>query len=156
MKVIMQRRNFQALVFPFRKCSKVNCQYAIFKRKDSEYWQAIAGGGNSGESFLEAAKREALEEGGIPRSSDYFVLETISSVAVHHFTEPTMIGKYVITEHCFAVDCSEIEIVLSPEHSEYRWVDYGNANQMLYWDSNRTAIWELNQRILDNKMLPAG
>ena len=150
----MRRRNFQVLVFPFRKCGKASCQYAIFKRKDSEYWQAIAGGGISGESFLEAAKREALEEGGIPCSADYFVLETLTSVAIHNFTEPTPIGKYVINEHCFAVDCSEIEIVLSQEHSEYRWVDYGTAEQMLYWDGNRTAIWELDQRMLDNKMIP--
>ena len=152
--MIMQRREFQVLVFPFRKCGKASYQYAIFKRKDSEYWQAIAGGGNSGESFLEAAKKEAMEEGGIAGSYDYFVLETINSVAIHHFTEPTPEGKYVINEHCFAVDCAETEIVLSPEHSEYRWADYKTAEKMLHWDSNRTALWELDQRILDNKMIP--
>jgi dATP pyrophosphohydrolase len=153
--MIMQKREFQILVFPFRKCGKAGCQYAIFKTKEGDYWQAIAGGGNSGECFLEAAKREALEEGGIPESADYFVLETVNSVAIHNFIEPTPKGKYVISEHCFAVDCAEIEIVLSPEHSEYRWVDYKTAEKMLHWDSNRTAIWELEQRMIDNKMISA-
>ena len=94
-----------------------------------------------------------MEEGTISESADYFILETVNSVAIHNFIEPTPKGKYVIAEHCFAVDCAEAEIVLSAEHSEYRWVDYKTAEKMLHWDSNRTAIWELNQRILDNNMM---
>jgi dihydroneopterin triphosphate diphosphatase len=151
----MDIREFQVLVFPFRKCDGAGYEYAIFRRIRSGLWQAISGGGKTGESFLEAAKREAWEETGIPKSVDYFRLETINSVPIHYFNEQTPEGRYVIEEYWFAVDCSDIEITLSPEHSEFRWVNYETAHKLLKWDSNKTALWELNQRLIDNKMLPA-
>jgi dihydroneopterin triphosphate diphosphatase len=151
----MEVREFQVLVFPFRKCDGAGYEYAIFRRIRSGLWQAISGGGKTGESFLEAAKRESWEETGIPKSVDYFRLETINSVPIHYFKEQTPEGRYVIEEHWFAVDCSDIGITLSPEHSEYRWVNYETALKMLKWDSNKTALWELNQRLIDNKMIPA-
>ncbi len=151
----MDIREFQALVFPFRKRNGDNFEYAIFQRIRSGLWQAISGGGKSGESFLTAAKREAYEETGIPQSAKYFSLQTINSVPIHYFTEQTPEGRYVIDEHCFAVDCTGIEITLSPEHSEYRWTDYKTAIELLKWDSNKSALWELNQRLIDNNMIPA-
>jgi dATP pyrophosphohydrolase len=39
------------------------------------------------------------------------------------------------------------EIVLSDEHTEFRWVSYEDAVRMLRWDSNKTAVWELRERI---------
>jgi ADP-ribose pyrophosphatase YjhB (NUDIX family) len=36
--------------------------YAVFKRTDGGCWQGIAGGGEKGETPLQAAQREALEE----------------------------------------------------------------------------------------------
>ena len=149
----MDIREYQVLVFPFRKCDGEHFEYAIFRRIRSGMWQAISGGGKSGEPFVEAVKRECSEEAGIPESADYFALQTINSVPIHYFDEQTPEGKYVIDEHCFAVDCTGIEIALSHEHSEYRWVDYKRAKEMLHWDSNRTALWELNQRLIDNNLI---
>jgi dATP pyrophosphohydrolase len=151
----MDIREFQVLVFPFRRSGEKGYQYAIFQRIRSDLWQAISGGGKSGESFLTAAKRESWEETGIPQSADYFSLQTINSVPIHYFTEQTPEGRYVIDEHCFAVDCTGIEITLSPEHSEYRWANYETAKGLLRWDSNKTGLWELNQRLIDDNMIPA-
>ena len=39
------------------------------------------------------------------------------------------------------------EIKLSDEHPEYRWLKYDEAHKMLKWDSDRTALWELNERL---------
>ncbi|RAN74917.1 NUDIX pyrophosphatase, partial [Bacillus sp. SRB_28] len=33
-------------------------------------------------------------------------------------------------------------------HSEYKWVTYEEAREILKWDSNRVAIWELHQRLI--------
>jgi dihydroneopterin triphosphate diphosphatase len=151
----MNIRAFQVLVFPFRKNGNAGYQFAIFRRIRSGLWQAISGGGGNSESFIEAAVRESFEEAGIPTSADYFCLETVNSVPVHYFSEPTPDGRYVIEEHSFAVDCSDVEIALSAEHSEYRWVDYETGMKLLKWDSNKTALWELNQRLTNNKMIPA-
>jgi dATP pyrophosphohydrolase len=149
----MDIREYQVLVFPFREINGAGYEYAIFRRIRSGLWQAISGGGKSGEPFIEAAKRECSEEAGIPVSAVYFSLQTINSVPIHYFTEQTPEGRYVIDEHCFAVDCTDIEITLSHEHSEYHWVDYETAKEMLFWDSNKTALWELNQRLIDNNMI---
>jgi dihydroneopterin triphosphate diphosphatase len=151
----MNIREFQVLVFPFRKSGNKGYEFAIFRRIRSGLWQAISGGGGNGESFIKTAVRESSEEACIPATADYFCLETVNSVPVHYFSEPTPAGRYVIDEHCFAVDCSDVEIILSAEHSEYRWVDYETARGLLKWDSNKTALWELNQRLIDNKMITA-
>ena len=39
------------------------------------------------------------------------------------------------------------EIVLSDEHTGYRWLLYQDACEILKYDSNRTALWELNERL---------
>lgn len=54
---------------------------------------------------------------------------------------------YVIPESCFAVHVRDSIIALSGEHTEVRWVSYEQARNMLKWDSNRNALWELNERL---------
>ena len=62
----MARAPFQVLVFPYRYTPEEEIEYAVFFRISPRYggvWQAIAGGGEDDETPLEAAKREAFEEG---------------------------------------------------------------------------------------------
>ncbi len=40
--------------------------------------------------------------------------------------------------------------MLSKEHSEYKWVSIKEAQTILCWDSNKTALWELEERIKSN------
>ncbi len=54
---------------------------------------------------------------------------------------------YVVPEYCFAVGAENNAIVLSSEHTEYQWVDYDSAQEKLHWDSNKNALWELNERL---------
>ena len=60
----MSRAPFQVLVLPFRKTAKGLYEFAVFRRSDAGYWQAIAGGGEMGETSREAAIRESQEEAG--------------------------------------------------------------------------------------------
>ena len=64
----MPRATFNALVFPCRLAADGHPEYAIFKRSETTggFWQAISGGGEDDETPLETAKRECLEEAGIP------------------------------------------------------------------------------------------
>jgi dATP pyrophosphohydrolase len=128
----MNRAPFQILVFPFRKSEKGNFEFAIFKRSDMVYWQGIAGGGETNETPLETAKREAYEEAKIPESMDYFPLESTCSIPVSHFSENFWPKElYVIPEYSFAVDCSGIDIILSSEHTEYHWDNFKNCTKCL-------------------------
>jgi dATP pyrophosphohydrolase len=54
---------------------------------------------------------------------------------------------YVIPEHCFAVNVGDRVLALSGEHTELQWVSYQQAAGLLKWDSNRNALWELNERL---------
>ena len=53
----------------------------------------------------------------------------------------------VIPEYCFDVKVEEEPLQLSNEHTAFRWVGYTEALTMLYWDSNKCALWELNHTI---------
>jgi len=41
----------------------------------------------------------------------------------------------------------DFTIAISPEHTSYRWLSYDEAARLLRWDSNKTALWELNERL---------
>lgn len=144
----MTRAPFQVLVFPYRLTSNGGIEYALFKRRDSLYWQAIAGGGEDHETPLQAAKREAYEEGGVSPESPFMALQSVASIPVEHVAG-FLWGDdvLVIPEYSFGVQVQDPSLVLSPEHTEVRWVDYETAMSLLHWDSNRVALWELNLRL---------
>jgi dATP pyrophosphohydrolase len=54
---------------------------------------------------------------------------------------------YVVPQYYFACDARNLEVTLSPEHSEYRWVRFGGATAMLRYDGNTTALYELEERL---------
>jgi dATP pyrophosphohydrolase len=143
------RAPFQVLVLPYRRGNGGNYEFALFRRADDSAWQGIAGGGEDDETPLEAARREAWEEGGIPLEASYLPLDTVTSVAVTNFGDSYLWGEhvYVIPEYTFGVELSTHEMVLSAEHAESSWVPFGAAVQLLRYDSNRLALWELNQKI---------
>jgi len=145
----MSRAPFQVIVLPFRHSQGGFLEYAIFKRRDEEYWQFIAGGGENTEKPIESAKREAFEEAGISPKSKYIILDSCNTVPVEGVTGEFTWGKdvYVIPEYTFGAKSDSDVITLSKEHTEYRWVSYEDAMAMLKWDSNKNALWELNARI---------
>lgn len=59
---------------------------------------------------------------------------------------------YVIPMHMFGVAADSIVIQLSREHTSVRWLRYEQAARRLHWDSDRTALWELNERLLRNEL----
>ena len=144
------RAPFQILVFPFIRTGQGPIEYAIFRRRDGEYWQGIAGGGENAETPLETARRETEEESGIA-AGEFMALSSMATVPVTAVTGEFTWGKgiYVLPEHAFGVRVQDKRIVLSGEHTEYRWVDYDTAVPMLKYDSNRNALWELNARLSD-------
>jgi len=98
---------------------------------------------------LQAAQREALEEAGIPAGSVFLPLDSVASVPVTCFPASILWGDhlYIIPEYAFGVDATGARIVVSNEHREFRWLTYSQAERLLKYDSNRVALWELNQRI---------
>jgi dATP pyrophosphohydrolase len=140
------RAPFQVLVIPYRR-AEAGTEFAVLKRSDTGDWQFVAGGGEDGETPSRAAQRETREE--IGAVGKLTPLDSLSTVPKDCFTAADSWGAkvYVIPEYCFAVDVVGSTLTLSAEHSELRWVSYEGARSLLKWDSNRNALWELNERL---------
>lgn len=126
--------------------------FCIFRRADSSYWQFIAGGGENGETPIEAAKRETIEEMGVePKNIKqltciaYVPAEVVAESRRQHWDKNT----YVIPEYSFAFECDS-DPTLSLEHIEYKWLTYDEARKLLKWDSNKVAMYEI-KTLLENK-----
>lgn len=53
----------------------------------------------------------------------------------------------LVYEHCFGIESSNEEIKLSHEHTEFKWCTYEEAKELLRYDSNKNALWELNYKL---------
>lgn len=146
----MNRAPFQVLIIPYYLKKDLGVGYGIFRRtkESGGFWQAIAGGGEDQETPLEAAKRETFEEAGIPPSALFMELSSMTTIPVVN-VQGFLWGEdiLVIPEYSFGVFVPDKKITLSREHEELRWVDYEAAFRLLKWDSNRSALWELNYRL---------
>ena len=147
------RAKYQVLVIPFRR-EKDKIKYGIFKRNDMKIYQAISGGGEDGETVLESAKREFFEETGL--SKDNFIpLESMCTIPACYFSAFKAWGEktYVVKEYAFGIELSKKDkIVLSNEHTSFRFVDYETARKRFRYDSNKTALYELNERVKNNDL----
>ena len=146
----MARAKYQVLVLPYKKQGD-KILYCIFQRSDMDVWQFIAGGGEDADaSPLISAKREAYEEADISYGEKYDALETKCSISTECFKKARLVwgeACLVIPEYCFAVELTEGTIKISHEHTSFEWIDYTTAVQRLKYDSNRVALWELENKI---------
>lgn len=142
----MIRLPIQVLVFPYY-FDGGSFKYCLFKRKDLNVWQGIAGGVEVNETIESAAQREAREEAGITKGK-IMALDTvcsIPSIAIKNdFLDKNIL---IIKEHSFGIETTSKDINISDEHLIYEWFAYNDAKEKLFWDSNKTALWELDYRL---------
>ena len=117
----------------------------------NESWSLFAPsakGGEDDETPLQTAGRETQEEIGV--EGDLLPLDSMSTVPRSFFSPPNLWDSdiYVIPVYCFAVDVGADEIRVSEEHTDHRWVSYQQAEDLLKWDNNRIAMWELRERLV--------
>ena len=138
----------QVLVIPYRIKDNI-VEYCIFKRSDLDIWQWIAGGAEDfDKDILETAKRELGEETGI-NDVEIEQLELVTQIPVVNIVKDFMWGKdtFYANEYSFCVDIGDRQISLSDEHKEFEWLNYEEARKLLRYDSNKNALWELNEKI---------
>ncbi len=145
----MSRAQFQVLIIPFRRVENCVFEFAITKRSDIDVWQFLSGGGENDETPLQAARREANEEGDIPYEYEFIELDSMASIPAIIFAAHKEWGNdvYVVPEYSFGVEITDKDLALSAEHTQLRWLKYQDAFEKLTYDSNKTALWELNVRI---------
>lgn len=145
----MGRQPRNVLVIPYYFAGN-DILFALFKRADLNCWQWIAGGVEDEENILEAAKRESYEEAGIAANNNFIKLDTITSIPREIFHENWNDDIFVVIEYSFGVEVKNPEFKLSPEHSDFECLGYEEAMDRLKYDSNKTALWELNKRLNKN------
>lgn len=148
------RAPFQILAIPYRK--EDIYRFCVFHRADIDQYQFVSGGGEDGEKPLDAAVREIWEETGVAAASvvpltsmAYIPANVISEKHRRHWSEDT----FVIPEYAFAFECDS-DIRISDEHAGFKWLGYDKAMSLLTWDSNRTALYELNCRLRAEQRFP--
>ncbi|MGD8174293.1 NUDIX hydrolase [Vibrio sp. TRT 21S02] len=140
------RAPFQVLVFPYQ-ILYAQPRYLIGKRSDNGVWQAISGGGEEDESILAAAKRELEEETGLI-GSDWKQLDSMCMLPKVYYAghENWTNHQFVIPEYSLSARVSA-EPQLSNEHVKFLWCSFQEASELLKYDSNKIALWELEQRL---------
>ena len=144
------RAPMQILVIPFN-ITEEGLRVGVLSRSDMEAWQFIAGGGEDDEIPIQAARREAWEEAGLPPDTPFYALTSRCSIpsGIFRKDDQTRWGEhcFVVPEYAFAAQVRPEQIVLSHEHTAIQWFDESAAAKRLTYDSNRTALWELAERI---------
>jgi dATP pyrophosphohydrolase len=142
----MPRAPFQVLVLPYALGPDGKPSYAVFRRADLGVWQAVAGGGEVGETPEQAARREAWEEARVPLDALFRRLAAVGQVPTTSFRDRTHWppGLTTIPEYCFAVAAAPEAVRCSAEHDLVEWLPYPAARERLHWASNRVALAELH------------
>jgi dATP pyrophosphohydrolase len=128
------KTNKQAEIIVFKKEGK-DLLFLILKRNPQKggFWQPITGGVEEGETFEETAIREVKEEIGI---TDDFKL-----IDINYSFEFIDHGENHI-EKVFGLEISPNEkIILSEEHTKFKWVDGQVAiDQFLKYPNNKEGF----------------
>lgn len=121
------------------------------RRADDANWQSVSGGMETGETLRTAARRETLEETGMPATNPLYELDMVSGVEKSCFktSEDWPADLYIVRKHFFAMDVTaeKRQVNLSDEHSEFRWMLYREAYEALRYDDDKMALWELDARL---------
>lgn len=151
------RAPMQALIIPFAVTAD-GLRVGVMRRSDMDAWQFISGGAEDDETPEQAARRECLEEANLPPDAPLYALDSRASLPANIYRRDyARWGErcFVVPEYAFAIEADPAAIVLSDEHTAIEWLDEASAAARLTYDSNRTALWELAERIRRNLLTEA-
>jgi len=119
------------------------------------FWQSVTGSQEDDEPLLETARREVLEETGIAAAATDFVDWQITN-RYEIFAEwryRYAPGITHNTEHVFSLCLPDrATVTVAPdEHLAWRWLPWQEAAAACFSWSNRDAILELPQRLINKR-----
>lgn len=123
-------------------------EFLLLKRADNErypgIWQMVTGSVNENEKAFAAALREIKEETGlVPKK--FWIVPNVNS-----FYSPER--DIVIMIPVFAAQVSEnSKVIISDEHSEFKWVNKDDAKKLLAWNGQRNSVDTIYQYFTSEK-----
>lgn len=147
----MARMPLQVHIYLYRKNKHDQYEYALFQRSENSlWWQGVSGGVEDGETPVAAALREMGEEAGVMEEVPLYPLESISYLPVFLFDDEVQRAwgreKIVIPMYFFAAPYGG-EIRISSEHTAFKWLTFEKAYDLVYFHDQKTALWELKERL---------
>ncbi len=117
-------------------------KYLILKRSENQIypgiWQMVTGTIRKNEKAFETVLREIKEET-LMRPKRLWVVPFVNSFYSYQKDLICMVPVF----------CAEVEenakVVISDEHTEYRWVDVQEANDLFAWDGQRKSLAVINE-----------
>ncbi len=137
----MMRKNVQVYVFN-EKSQKI----LMLKRIPSKagYWQPVCGGIEKGESSFETAKRELAEETGIETVKEWTKLPFKFT-----YNEPKNGLPMKMEDVCYlATLADKVEIKLSHEHEDMKWIKAEEIHTLTEWDPILTVCNHIIEKVI--------
>ena len=131
----------------FRKNPEGKYEFLLLKRnkKKGGFWQPVTGGiETEDKSKKERVIQEIFEETGITKDK---ILRIIEDIHYFEFSDPDPTEEYVFAAEVNNDVKVNINQNIYPEHDEYKWLPYDEAEKLLIWDNNKTALEKLNKII---------
>jgi hypothetical protein len=130
------------LVILYAPAAFVDVAYAVFRgQSDRSCWHTVAGRGGRGETPIEAARRHALQQAGVPGDAGFVALDSRARIPIE-----SCASACALPEYAFAVRVEPADLRVPAEH-EHCWVSYEVAEGLLRRQSERDALWELRRRL---------
>ena len=132
----------QVCVFLFRQ-GQDGREYLLLHRseKAGAFWQGVTGAPEEGETLLQGAAREVLEETGFRPAQICSIDFSYRFPVIDEWRKSFGPGPVEIVEHVFVAEVDGRDPTLSQEHDAWEWLTPGEAVGMLKWPENIDAIW---------------
>jgi dATP pyrophosphohydrolase len=106
-----------------------------------QFWQAVSGGIDPGETPRETCVREIAEETGIAVAPERVTpLEMVIDVPIPE-------DRWIVRKHVFAAEVEHQPATVSAEHVDWRWVPLGEVDVMLHWASCHATFARFLERL---------
>ena len=118
------------------------------KPERGNFWQPITGSIEQGETPIETARREIIEETGNPGEPDPLNLEQ-SFMIESQYLAARHPGPIIASEVGFVAELPSTAIIRidADEHDEYGWFTFGQAYERIRWSDDREALERLETRL---------
>lgn len=118
-------------------------EFLLIKRSDDDelfpgLWQMVTGSINEGEKAYETALREIQEETGLVPLK-FWIAPNVNSF----YNQIKDVINFIPVFAALVEKNSKV--ILSNEHSDYKWVQYDEAVKMLVWKGQRNSVDTIHQ-----------
>jgi len=123
-------------------------EFLLMKRADNQFypglWQMVTGKMFDDEKAFETAIREIKEETGLTP------LQLWVAPVINSFYEPK--DEYICLLPVFAAKVdAESEVLISDEHTKYKWLTKEQAKELLAWPGQREAVDLIEDYFINKK-----